>query len=75
MANGDYKLIKDNGTTYDEKTVSAVDGKVLGFDSSKNPVVLSVPISLEITTVKQLTAAEYAALTPKVSTTLYVIVG
>jgi len=33
------------------------------------------PTSAEITVIKQLTAAEYAALTPKVSTTLYVIVG
>lgn len=36
---------------------------------------LGTPTSSEITIIKQLTAAEYAALTPKVSTTLYVIVG
>lgn len=35
----------------------------------------SYPTSSEITIVKQLTAAEYAALNPKVSTTLYVIVN
>jgi hypothetical protein len=33
------------------------------------------PTSAEITVIKQLTAAAYASLTPKVSTTLYVIVG
>ena len=33
------------------------------------------PLTTEILAIKQLTAAEYAALTPKVSTTLYIIVG
>lgn len=42
MALGDYKLIKDNGTNFDEKTVSAVENKVLTFDSSGNPVMLSI---------------------------------
>lgn len=39
MANGDYILIKNNGTTLDEKVITAVSGKVLGFDSSLNPVM------------------------------------
>lgn len=36
---------------------------------------LSVPLSAEITTIKQMTAAAYAALGSKDSATLYVIVG
>jgi hypothetical protein len=40
MADGDYILIKRNGTaTHDEKVVAAEVDKVLGFDSSKNPVM------------------------------------
>jgi hypothetical protein len=34
-----------------------------------------VPTAPEILVIKQLTAAQYAALTPKVDTTLYIIVG
>ena len=41
MAIGEYKLIKDNGNTLDEKTILAEDGKVLAFDSSLNPVMKS----------------------------------
>jgi hypothetical protein len=38
MAEGDYKLIKEgSNSVFDEKTVAAVSGKVLGFDLSKNP--------------------------------------
>jgi hypothetical protein len=42
MADGTYKLIKENsGGTFDEKSVLAEDGKVLGFDSSLNPVMVT----------------------------------
>ena len=41
MADGTYKLIKENsGGTFDEKSVLAEDGKVLGFDSSLNPIMI-----------------------------------
>ena len=40
MSSGDYILLKNNGTTLDEKLVLAENGKVLGFDSSLNPVML-----------------------------------
>ena len=41
MADGTYILIKENaGATFDEKTVLAVSGKTLGFDSSLDPVML-----------------------------------
>jgi hypothetical protein len=36
---------------------------------------LGVPTAPEILVIKQLTAAQYAALTPKIDTTLYIIVG
>jgi hypothetical protein len=40
MAEGTYRLIKENaGATFDEKTVLAESGKVLGFDASLNPVM------------------------------------
>jgi len=41
MANGQYKLIKDNGTTLDEKTVLAESGMCLGFDAGLDPVMIS----------------------------------
>jgi len=38
MANGEYKLVKVNASnTLDEKTIQAVSGKVLGFDSNLDP--------------------------------------
>lgn len=41
MAEGTYKLIKENSeSTYDEKEVQAESGKVLGFDSGLNPVMV-----------------------------------
>ena len=40
MATGEYKLIKENsGGTFDEKTVQAESGKVLGFDVNLDPVM------------------------------------
>lgn len=53
---------------------SNVQAAIEELDTEKQ-VAGSYPTSAEITVIKQLTAAEYAALTPKVSTTLYVIVG
>lgn len=38
MATGDYKLIKMNSSSsFDEKTVQAESGNILGFDSELNP--------------------------------------
>ena len=40
MAQGDYKLIKEgSGGSFEEKTVSAENGKVLGFDSQLDPTM------------------------------------
>jgi len=45
MADGTYKLVKENsGGTFDEKSVLAENGKVLGFDSGLDPVMIT-PIS------------------------------
>jgi len=44
MAAGDYYLQKNNGTTIDEKKITAVAGKALGFDTSLNPVMLDVSL-------------------------------
>ena len=52
-------------------TASGVEGKT----AAQVVTNLGVPTAPEILVIKQLTAADYAALTPKVSTTLYVIVG
>lgn len=62
MATGDIKILKENsGGSLDEDTLTPSDINAIS--------------SVEITIIKQLTAAEYAALTPKVDTTLYIIVG
>ena len=46
MADGTYKLIKENsGGTFDEKSVLAEDGKVLGFDSSLDPQMVTIASS------------------------------
>lgn len=43
MANGEYKLIKMNsGSSFDEKTILAVNGSVLGFNASLDPVMLNL---------------------------------
>jgi hypothetical protein len=40
MADGTYILIKENSDgTFDEKTVQAASGKVLGFDASLDPIM------------------------------------
>lgn len=45
MAAGDYYLSKSNGTSFDEKIITAVSGRVIGFDASLNPVMLDVSLS------------------------------
>lgn len=43
MAEGNYKLIKENSVgTFDEKTVLAVSGNVLGFDASLDPQMVTI---------------------------------
>ena len=42
---GTYYLQKFNGTAFDEKTVTAVSGRALGFDASLNPVMFDVSLS------------------------------
>ena len=62
MATGDVKILKENsGGTHDEDTLTPSD--------------IGAVSSTEVTIIKQLTAAQYAALSPPVSTTLYIIVG
>ena len=56
MAAGEYKLIKDNGTTLDEKTILAEDGKALAFDSSLNPVMRSMARIVEVKIVADATS-------------------
>ena len=56
MANGEYKLIKDNGSTLDEKTILAEEGKALAFDSSLNPVMKSIARLVEVKIVADATA-------------------
>ena len=42
MADGTYKLVKENSSGYfDEKGVLAESGKTLGFDASLNPVMIA----------------------------------
>lgn len=61
MAQNDIKGVKENaGGTYDEVLLN------------NNGIFPTAP---EILVIKQLTAVQYAALTPKVNTTLYIIVG
>lgn len=41
MATGDYRILQENGSGgFDEKTVATVANKYLGFDGSKNPIML-----------------------------------
>jgi len=42
MNNGEYLFHKGNGTSIDEQKVLAEADKVLGFDSNKNPIMVSV---------------------------------
>jgi len=56
MANGEYKLIKDNGSTLDEKTILAEEAKALSFDSSLNPVMKSIARLVEVKIVADATA-------------------
>ena len=56
MAAGEYKLIKDNGTTLDEKTILAEEAKSLSFDSSLNPVMRSIARLVEVKIVADATA-------------------
>ena len=56
MSTGEYKLIKDNGSTLDEKTILAEEGKVLAFDSSLNPVMRSLARLIEVKIVADATA-------------------
>lgn len=43
MVTGDYYFNKNNGSSIDEKKLLAESGKVLGFDSGLNPVMLTLP--------------------------------
>lgn len=67
VANGEYA--KFTATGLESKTTEEVLSDI-GAQASG-----SYPTAPEITIIKQLTAAQYAALTPKVDTTLYIIVG
>ncbi len=48
MTIGDYYLSKSNGTSFDEKIFTAVSGKVLGFDSNQNPIMLDISSDADI---------------------------
>lgn len=51
MADGSYKLIKENsGGTHDEKVVLAENGKILGFDSGLNPIMITPATGAELDT-------------------------
>jgi hypothetical protein len=48
MADGDYILLKNNGSTIDEKILASEANKSIGFDNSKNPVLVSALKYIEI---------------------------
>lgn len=63
MTLGEYILCKSNGTSFDEKIILGVENKALGFDSSLNPVMLSIDTlartAISLTTTGTAGAATY----------------